>query len=298
MTKAQHRSSYVARLVTDEARARRISEMLMETLDPATSACAAFAGPDRRWLVEVYFPDKPAAAELRALGAVASEDGTDPAFTVEKVPARDWVKQSLDGLRPVVAGRFVVHGSHDRARVSASRIGIEIEAATAFGTGHHGTTRGCLLALDDLARRVRPRYVLDLGTGTGVLAIAAAKRLGVPVLATDIDGQAVRATRDNARNNAIGHQIEAVQAAGLTSPQVAGRAPFDLVLANILLGPLQRLAAPLARTLMPNARVILSGILRTQENAALSTYRSQGLMLERRFPLDEWITLVMVAKRR
>jgi ribosomal protein L11 methyltransferase len=293
VTKSQS-SSYVARLVTDERRAREISNRLAESLDPA--ACAAFAGPDGRWKVEVYFTAKPAAADLRALAATA--DRKAESFAVEKLTARDWVKQSLEGLQPVFAGRYVVHGAHDRARVPSNRIGIEIEAATAFGTGHHGTTRGCLLALDWLSRRLRPRHVLDLGTGSGVLAIAAAKRLRVPVLASDIDIDAVRAARSNARNNGVGPLITGVCAAGLHAPQVIARAPFDLVLANILLGPLQRLAAPLARSLMPNARVVLSGVLATQEDAALSAYRAQGLVLERRIPLDEWVTLVMAAASR
>ena len=294
MTKSQDRPSYLARLVTDERRARQISDRLAESLDPA--ACAAFAGPDRRWKVEVYFTGRPAAEDLRAL--TASADGKAEAFVVEKVAPRDWVKQSLAGLQPIAAGRYVVHGAHDRTRVPRNRIGIEIEAATAFGTGHHGTTRGCLLALDWLARRRHPRHVLDLGTGSGVLAIAAAKRLRVPVLATDIDIHAVRAARNNARNNGVGPLITSVRAAGLHAPQVIARAPFDLVLANILLGPLQRLAAPLARSLMPNARVVLSCVLATQEDAALSAYRAQGLVLERRIPLDEWVTLVMAAASR
>ena len=230
--------------------------------------------------------------------AAASSDALARQLIVEKLPARDWVKDSLAGLAPVSAGRFLVHGAHDRARVPPNRIGIEIEAATAFGTGHHGTTQGCLLALDMLARHRRPRCILDLGTGSGVLAIAAAKLLRTPVLATDIDIRAVRAARDNATKNGVGGLIDAVQAAGLTAPRVVARAPFDLVLANILLNPLQRLATPIARSLWPHARVVLSGVLAVQAEAAISAYRSQGLMLERRIPLDEWVTLVMVAASR
>ena len=158
-----------------------------------------------------------------------------------------------------------MHGAHDRARVPSHCIGIEIEAATAFGTGHHGTTRGCLLALDALARRrQRPRHILDLGTGSGVLAIAAAKLFRVPVLATDIDPRAVANARDNARLNGVGALVTVVHARGLRAPESIKRAPFDLVMANILLRPLQRLAAPVARQLMPNARVVLSGILAAQ----------------------------------
>jgi ribosomal protein L11 methyltransferase len=216
---------------------------------------------------------------------------------MEKIAPRDWVKASLKGLKPVTAGRFVVHGSHDRARVPGHCIGIEIEAATAFGTGHHGTTRGCLLALDALARwRHRPRHILDLGTGSGVLAIAAAKLFRMPVLATDIDPQAVRNARLNAQLNGVGALVTAVHAADLRTPQIIARAPFDLVLANILLKPLQKLAAPMARQLMPNARVVLSGILAEQNNAVLSAYRSQGMFVERSVALDGWVTPVMVAR--
>ena len=198
-------------------------------------------------------------------------------------------------MRPVTAGRFVVHGAHDRDRVPSHCISIEIEAATAFGTGHHGTTRGCLLALDHLARRYRPRHILDLGTGSGILAIAAAKLFRVPVLATDIDARSAQAARDNARLNGVGAFVTAIHAADLRAPEIMKRAPFDLVMSNILLRPLQRLAAPMARQLEPNARIILSGILKSQANGALTAYRSQGLMLERSFPLDGWFTPLMVA---
>ena len=224
MTKSQgsstQRATYVARLTADEAVARRVAAHLMEILDPAAAVCAAFEQPDKRWRVELHFAQKPDAKPLRSMIAAASSDALARRLVVEKVPARDWVKDSLAGLAPVAAGRFLVHGAHDRARVPANRIGIEIEAATAFGTGHHGTTRGCLLALDVLARHRRPRRILDLGTGSGVLAIAAAKLLRTPVLATDIDIHAVRAARDNARKNGVGGLVDAVQAAGLTAPRV------------------------------------------------------------------------------
>jgi ribosomal protein L11 methyltransferase len=153
------------------------------------------------------------------------------------------------------------------------------------------------LALDALARRHRPRRILDLGTGSGVLAIAAAKLFRAPVLAIDIDAASAQAARANAARNGVGSLVTVVHGAGLNARAVAARAPFDLVLSNILLKPLQRLAAPVARQLVPNARVVLSGVLAAQANAVLAAYRSQALMLERSFLLDGWVTPVMVALR-
>jgi ribosomal protein L11 methyltransferase len=288
---------FAARLAADQKSAQRIADLLAESLDPAETACAAFEQPDGHWQVDVHFRTPPRERELRDLVAQTCGKQLASKLRMEKIAPRDWVKASLKGLKPVTAGRFVVHGSHDRARVPGHCIGIEIEAATAFGTGHHGTTRGCLLALDALARwRHRPRHILDLGTGSGVLAIAAAKLFRMPVLATDIDPQAVRNARLNAQLNGVGALVTAVHAADLRTPQIIARAPFDLVLANILLKPLQKLAAPMARQLMPNARVVLSGILAEQNNAVLSAYRSQGMFVERSVALDGWVTPVMVAR--
>jgi ribosomal protein L11 methyltransferase len=298
VTKSQSKTnggSFVARLIADERDARRIADVLAESLDPAETACSAFEQPGGRWQVDVHFRTRPEQRELRALVAETCGKQLASKLVVERIAPRNWVKQSLIGLRPVTAGRFVIHGSHDRDRVPGHCIGIEIEAATAFGTGHHGTTRGCLLALDAIARRRKPRHILDLGTGSGILAIAAAKLLHRPVLATDIDARSARAARANAQLNGVGGLVTAVHAADLRASEIARRAPFDLAMANILLLPLQRLAAPMARQLTPNARLVLSGILAAQANAAVAAYRSQGLVLERSFALDGWVTLVMVA---
>ena len=289
-------ATYTAQLIADEAPARRVADLLIESLDPADTACGASQRTDGRWQVDIHFRHRPDPARLRALIALAGGERLARGLAVQRLPRRDWVKQSLIGLRPVGAGRFVVHGAHDRDRVPPHCVGIKIEAATAFGTGHHGTTRGCLLALDALARRKRPRHILDLGTGSGVLAIAAAKIFRVPVLAIDIDAQSARTARANAALNGVGALVTAVHAADLRTPQAVARAPFDLVLANILLRPLQKLAAPVARQLMPNARVVLSGILSGQANGVVAAYRSQGLVLERSFVLDGWFTPVMVAR--
>jgi ribosomal protein L11 methyltransferase len=181
--------------------------------------------------------------------------------------------------------------------VPVNAIGIEIEAALAFGTGHHGTTRGCLLALDRLAKQRAttraPIRILDIGTGTGVLAIAAAKALRCHVTASDIDARAVAVARENARLNRVAPFVTFIHAAGVGDRRLRSAAPFDLVFANILLPPLRRLAAPMARLLAPGAQVVLSGLLPAQANAALAAYRAQGLALARRIDLDGWTTLVL-----
>ena len=282
----------LARLACDEATARRVADRLADSFE---AAAAAFEGPDG-WSVEAHFAGVPDEAAVRACVAAAAGEDAGAALGFETVAATDWIAASLRGLKPVLAGRFTVHGAHDRAAVAPNRMGIEIEAALAFGTGHHGTTRGCLLALDRIVKTRRPRRVLDVGTGTGVLAIAAAKALRRPVLASDIDPEAVGIARANARLNGAAPWVTCLHAAGLTDRRIHARAPFDLVFANILLPPLKRLARPLARLMAPNARVILSGLLATQENAALAAYRAHGLLLVRRIPLDEWVTLVL-AKR-
>jgi ribosomal protein L11 methyltransferase len=279
----------VAHLVCDEKTAKRLADLLSEGLDDAETAVAAFEGTDGRWTVEIHFEHPPDEVAVRHL--IGQVTTAVPTFAT--VAAKDWVATSLADLKPVAAGRFTVHGAHDRAAVAPHRIGIEIEAALAFGTGHHGTTRGCLLALDRLLKERTPRRILDVGTGTGVLAIAAAKALRRPVLASDIDGEAVRIARENAQLNGCGMLVECVRAAGLSAARFRARAPFDLVFANILLAPLTRLARPMRRVLAPDARVILSGLLATQENAALAAYRPHGLRLVRRIPLGEWVTLVL-----
>ena len=286
-------NSTVARLACDKRTAIRVADSVSARFDAA--ATAAFEGTDGNWSVELHFEHPPDEAEVRLV--VGQCAGTEAAarLTFETIEARDWVAASLADLKPVTAGRFTVHGAHDRAGVAPNRLGIEIEAALAFGTGHHGTTRGCLLALDRLLKERRPRRILDIGTGTGVLSIAAAKALRRPALASDIDPEAVIIARDNARLNCVAPLVTCIRAQGLTAPSFLACAPFDLVLANILLAPLARLARPMRRLLAPGARVVLSGLLARQENAALAAYRPHGLRLVRRNSLGEWVTLVLSA---
>lgn len=286
----------VGLLETDEQSACRAVDLVAESLPADDIAVSRVDIGDGRWRVAMHFRAAPDEKIIRALTAAAAGKAAAKALRFERMAAKDWVRESLAGLAPVSAGRFVVHGAHDRARSSDNRIGIEIEAALAFGTGHHGTTRGCLLALDWLCKSGPRRRILDLGTGSGVLAIAAARALRRPVLATDIDGSAVRAARANAALNRAGSFVEVVKADGVTGPKLREHAPYDLVLANILLRPLQSLAVPLMRLTTPGARVVLSGLLASQANAAIAAYR--GLALERRIDLDGWTTLVLVRRQR
>jgi ribosomal protein L11 methyltransferase len=292
----------LATLLTDEQSARRIAELFAEGFF-AGNVAVSFAdiGGDA-WRLSLHFRGAPDENAVRSLVAQAAGTHTGRALRFERIAAKDWVRESLQGLKPIAAGRFVVHGAHDRAFVPQNKIGIEIEAGLAFGTGHHGTTRGCLLALDTLCkslsngRRKRipptpPRRILDLGTGSGVLAIAAARALRIPILATDIDANAVRIARGNARLNRAAGAIQVCRANGVVAPTIRGRAPFDLAFANILLGPLQRLAAPLNRLIAPGGRIVLSGVLQSQAKAALAAYHE--LILERRIVIDGWTTLVL-----
>lgn len=279
--------------VGSETKARAVADLLTETFDNNEVAVAAFETEDGAWSVNAHFAAAPDEGFVRAQVAHAADEETAAAMVFETVAARDWVRASLDGLAPVAAGRFVVHGSHDRARIAVNRTGIEIEAALAFGTGHHGTTRGCLMLLDDVLHRTRPRSVLDLGTGTGVLAIAAAKVLRRSILATDIDGKAVQVARGNARLNGVGELIEAVTAVGLSAPAFKRRAPFDLVLANILANPLRRLAPQVAAHLAPQAMVILSGILPDQLRSVIASYRAQDMALVRHIELEGWSSVLL-----
>ena len=289
-TQATHCATFP---IGDEPTARRVVDLLNESLDDDQAAVAAYERSDSRWDISVHFAEAPDEASIRELINLAAGDEVAQAIAFDTVEAKDWVAASLEDLVPVPAGRFVVHGRHDRARVPPNKLGIEIEAALAFGTGHHGTTRGCLLLLDRVLSAHNPRRVLDLGTGTGVLAIAAAKALRRRVLASDIDPVSVRVTRDNARLNGVGNLVEAVCATGFSAPQFAIRAPFDLVLANILANPLREMATPMAAHLAPSAFVILSGLLPHQAHGVIASYRARGLVLRRHLKIDGWSSLLM-----
>jgi ribosomal protein L11 methyltransferase len=211
--------------------------------------------------------------------------------TVEPLADADWLAMSLSGLPPVRAGRFFVYGAHDRGQVPPNAIALRIEAGAAFGTGHHGTTVGCLQAWNDLLKARRFGKVLDVGAGTGVLAIAAARTGARLARGTDIDAPSVRIARENAELN--GARAEFVHASGLGHQRVRSAAPYDLVFANILAPPLVSLAQDIRGALRPGGVAILSGLLRTQERRVLAAYRSRGFRLLRRIHRDAWATLVL-----
>jgi ribosomal protein L11 methyltransferase len=211
---------------------------------------------------------------------------------IAEVPDKDWVKLSLEGLAPVVAGRFFLYGSHDRNVRRNGGISLEIDAGTAFGTGHHGTTAGCLEAFDHILKKSNPRRILDLGCGTGVLALAAAKATKRRVLATDIDAEAVRVTLLNAARNDVRSFLQGQTAAGLHHASIAAAAPYDLIFANILARPLAHLAQGLSRILAPGGRLILSGLTIDQKRWIGACYRARGLVPVETLTKGNWVTLV------
>lgn len=227
------------------------------------------------------------------IDSVLEELGIDTQTASENVPDIDWVSKSLEGLAPVHAGRFIVHGRHDRAKVRPGNIAIEIEAGQAFGTGHHGTTSGCLIMLDRIVQSERPRKALDLGTGSAVLAIGLAKRARIPVLATDIDPVATRVARENVRLNGVERLVTCETAVGFHNRALIDSRPFDLIIANILARPLMALAPDMARHLSPGGSVILSGILSRQRNSVISAYRNQGFRHDRTIWREGWVTIHM-----
>ncbi len=281
--------------VRGEAAAHALSDAL-DGIEPAPLAGEIHDHDDGSglWDVGGLFGERPDGV---ALALLAQAHGA-PDFTVGKVEDRDWVAQVRAELTPVEAGRFVVYGSHDRARIGVNRIGLEIEAAEAFGTGHHATTQGCLLALDRLVKRgFRPRRVADIGGGTGVLAMAAASAWPVRATAGDIDPLATRTARANVAANGLADRVACVTAAGFRSARLRAGAPYGLVFANILAGPLKRMAGDMARSQQPGGRAILSGILARQAKGVSAVYRSWGYVPEETVRIGEWATLVLCLRR-
>ena len=275
----------------DESRAQALGEAL-EDLEPAPVGVGVFEMEDgsNLWEVGAYFTEAP---DEIALTLMAAAFGSAE-FAVSELPEIDWVAHVRRELKPVEAGRFFVYGSHDADKLPEGRIGLLIEAAMAFGTGHHGTTLGCLKALDRLATRgFHGKNTIDVGCGTAVLAMGAAKIWPETVLATDIDQVAVEVAEANVQANGLAGRVECLEAVGFEHDTIHARAPFDLVFANILKGPLIQIAPDMARHTAPGSLAILSGLLNTQAADVLAAYVAAGFAEVEREEIGDWTTLVL-----
>jgi ribosomal protein L11 methyltransferase len=277
-------------LTRDQAYA--LVDAVMERDDLALTASAHEDGETGEWVFEATCEMLP---DLLAFEALARATlGGEVGFTIAPVDTQtNWVAKSLEGLKPVIAGGVYVYGSHEDAVPPAGLIPIRIDAAEAFGTGHHETTTGCLEAIAATLKRRPVKSMLDVGTGTGVLAIALARRTHRLVVASDIDPVATRTTLQNARDNGARPLIRAVTAPGLQHPAIVQGAPYDLIVANILAGPLVAIAPSIGRAAGHGATIILSGLLRTQAARIVTAYAQQGIVLVRRLERGDWATLIL-----
>jgi ribosomal protein L11 methyltransferase len=267
-------------------------DAVMERDDLALTASAHEDEETGEWIFEATCNSPP---DVESFSELARQTlGGDVGFSVEPIdPAVNWVAKSLEGLAPVIAGGFYVYGSHETGPVPHGLTPMRIDAAQAFGTGHHETTTGCLEAIEMVLKRRKPSAMIDVGTGTGVLAIALAKRTRISLLATDIDPIAVKTTVENARFNGVGNLVVAVEATGLNHIAISQNGPYDLIVANILAGPLMALAPGMGRIADRGATVILSGILNHQARGVINAYGRQGFALSQRLIRKDWSTLIL-----
>lgn len=286
----------IAMAASDQDMARSLSGALSDLVEPPPDAVTTFESGDG-WIVEAYYAEHPDSERLtKELGALLSF--AVPQIEVVEVPDENWVAISQAALPPVSAGRFTIHGSHDRGLVPRGPNTLLIDAGEAFGTAHHATTQGCLMALDRVTRRRQFESVLDLGCGSGVLAIAAARALpGARIEASDNDPVAISVARTNARLNGVAGRIRMWVADGLPRSRVR-EGSYDLILANILADPLVALAQDVARALKPGGVVILSGLLVRQAEYVIAAYRSHGFSLVDHRRLAGWSTLTLIKDRK
>lgn len=277
----------------DRERAYDASGALQDLLEPPPAALTIFETGAGRWRIDAYYDGGDADRDINGELAAVIGDGL-PRFNAEDVPDLNWVALSQAALPPVVAGRFTVHGSHDRGRVPRGPNAILIDAGEAFGTAHHATTLGCLLAIDRLTRTAVFDTVLDLGCGSGVLAIAAARALpNAFVMATDLDPQSVKVAAENVRINGLANRVALAAASGVDHMWIRQSPPFDLVVANILAGPLIRLAPALSRRIAPGGVLVLSGLLSPRAAQVSAAYHSAGFILHRHDRIAGWATLTL-----
>ena len=288
---------YSAITITEGLASAQALAEAVEELDPAPFAVGHFEIEDgsNRYEIGAHFEEEPDDVVLDLLAAVHGARS----WTISEVPEVDWVAKVRRDLPPVEAGRFYLHGSHDADKVPAGRVPLLIDAAMAFGTGHHGTTLGCLLAIDQLEiEGFRPGRVADVGAGTAVLAMAAAHAWpdAGPIVAGDIDPVAVETAKANLSANGLAHRVLCVEAAGLDADAFRSAQPFDLILANILKGPLIALAPDLARAVAPGGRVILSGLLKEQADEVADVYSRLGINTVKKNEIGDWAILILGAK--
>ncbi|MGI9352294.1 MAG: 50S ribosomal protein L11 methyltransferase [Rhizobiaceae bacterium] len=278
----------------DEHAARVIAATLESAFEDIGLPISAFEDPEspETWAIAVYCETGDADQVREEMSRIIMDAGYNIGLEQEDIPETDWVAATLQELSAVRAGRYIVHGSHERHVPCPNEISVMIDAGMAFGTGHHGTTAGCLDMLTRTCKRRNYYNVLDLGTGSGVLAIAAAKTMPASVLATDIDPVATETTIFNSRRNGVQGQVECVTSTGFDNRRLAEKAPFDLVVANILAKPLQKMARNLALHTQPGGTVILSGLLPHQRAPLIAAFRLQGLHFEHYHIRDNWLTLV------
>jgi len=272
-----------ARAILPKREAQTLSDQL-EELEPAPVVSAFELGERGLWEVEAFFTHAPDEADLLKRCGVP--------MRVIPIEDENWVARALEGLPPVQTQRFYVYGEHSAQTVPANAIGLKIEASYAFGTGHHGTTKGCLLAYERLAKRRTFRNALDLGCGTGILGMAFARHAHKPVVATDIDQLATAKAIENAKLNRAPN-MRVATANGFKTPLIAEHGPYDLIFANILAGPLMKLMPGIKKNLSKGGNAILSGLLDEQANAVTSMARAQNLRLIKRSALEGWITLIL-----
>ncbi|MEL6947488.1 MAG: 50S ribosomal protein L11 methyltransferase [Pseudomonadota bacterium] len=275
--------------------ANHIASILDAAFDEDTVPTALFEeeGKPGSWCYSLYVEEDEADAWRGRIHEILGSDCFGLPLQTERLGDVDWVSETLKDLKPVSAGQYFVHGSHDRAAARHKRFPVEIDAGQAFGTGHHGTTAGCLDMLEETLKSNDPDIAFDVGTGSGVLAISLAKSCTAAIVATDIDPVSVEVAAENARINGVASAIHFETATGFHHRVFRDYCAADVILANILAGPLAALAPALARHTAPGGTVILSGLLPHQETRIRATYRNQGLVFHRRHIRDGWLTLVL-----
>ncbi len=283
------------KMIVEEDNVPTFEGYLDEVADALLASLVETGENTGKWLLEAIFEKRPDMAQLDMLLEIAAKtlEIETPTYTIGALPNKNWLKDSLISFPPVTIGEFYIYGSHITDAPPADKISIKIDAATAFGSGEHPTTEGCLTAINDLHKKgFKPKNILDMGSGSGILSIAAAKVLKTKIIASDIDEEAARVTQENAILNEVDDLLQAKKGAGYRSGFVRMNGPYDLILSNILAKPLIRMAPSAFKQLNKGGKVILSGLLIRQEKWVANAYEKQGFVHEKTYHIGEWSTLV------